>query len=328
MKKIVLIGNFGVGNLGDELLMLGGLIRADMEFGDAKMYVVTADKSLTLKSLQVNSDLTGLDVENIYCISRLPAGFRSIFNSFWIRTCFHFMTADKIIFSGGGLFDTVEPFSFLVWGVYGLLAKIFRRNIIFWGQSFSKSDESWIRNLTKALLKGSVIEVRDKDSKAYLQELGIVSDVKLTDDLSKYFINHVNFYKISQERDTEIFNLLISVRGGTFWEDETYQDQFVQSLVIRFAEHKNNINIYLMPFQIGAGKQDDLHICKILAEKLSGQFQDIFVTSNDIKEIITLYKKSDLVIACRLHSLILAKYLDRKFEVLSYHSKVDGFETT
>ena len=81
--------------------------------------------------------------------------------------------------------------------------------------------------------------------------------------------------------------------------------------------------VFLIPFQIGAGLQDDLVICNQLKTELA-EF-DVTISSNQIGDVIEIFNQADLIIACRFHSLILARYFRKDYRLLSYHEKVQNF---
>lgn len=100
--RYILIGNYGVGNLGDELLREYFLNR----FSDIEWTTVSA-------------------APGAQEVPRLPLGFRSFFHPWW-RTLWAYWTCDGVVFGGGSLFtDTESAFACVLWWWHAFVAWIF-----------------------------------------------------------------------------------------------------------------------------------------------------------------------------------------------------------
>ncbi|OGJ57821.1 hypothetical protein A2635_04765 [Candidatus Peribacteria bacterium RIFCSPHIGHO2_01_FULL_51_9] len=105
--RCVLVGNFGVGNLGDELLKKYFL----NQFSDISWTTVSA----TPRTQEV---------------PRLPLGLRSFFRPWW-RTLHAYHTCDGVVFGGGSLFtDTESPFACVLWWWHALIAWMFGKPLL------------------------------------------------------------------------------------------------------------------------------------------------------------------------------------------------------
>lgn len=100
--KCMLIGNFGVGNLGDEALkeyFLGA-------FPDIDWVVLGED------------------------VPRLPGGLRSLLSLQWIKTLKAFRTCEAVVFGGGSLFtDSESVYACLLWYVHALASRLYGKPI-------------------------------------------------------------------------------------------------------------------------------------------------------------------------------------------------------
>lgn len=106
VRPLLLIGNYGVGNVGDEALKEYFLRR----FPDMEWIVVSAKPGA---------------VE----VSRLPFGFRSLFTPWW-RTIRAYRRCGGVVFGGGSLFTDIESaVAPLLWWWYVVVAAFLRRPV-------------------------------------------------------------------------------------------------------------------------------------------------------------------------------------------------------
>ncbi len=100
----VLIGNYGVGNFGDEAL---------------KEYFLSTYPEIewiVLSSRPASHNE----------LPRLPVGVRSFFGTSWLKTIGAIRHADAVVFGGGTLFTDIESVKACVlWGVHALVARLF-----------------------------------------------------------------------------------------------------------------------------------------------------------------------------------------------------------
>jgi len=102
--KAVLIGNYGVGNFGDEAL---------------REYFLTAypEVAWTVLSARPGTDE----------LPRLPIGVRSFFGTSWWKTVTAIRGSDAVVFGGGTLFTDIESVrACVLWGVHAFVARFFR----------------------------------------------------------------------------------------------------------------------------------------------------------------------------------------------------------
>jgi len=100
--RYLLVGNYGVGNLGDEAL---------------KEYFLTAFP-------EVEWVIVGVDVP------RLPLGLRSLFRPWW-KTIRALRQSDGVVFGGGSLFTDVESvFACLLWWWHAIIARLFGKPVL------------------------------------------------------------------------------------------------------------------------------------------------------------------------------------------------------
>ena len=106
--RYLLIGNYGVGNFGDEAL---------------REYFLSAFPEVQWQIVSANPGRGELP--------RLPFGVRSIFCTPWRRTVQAIRKCDGIVFGGGTLFTDVESaWACLLWWWHAFVARVFRKKII------------------------------------------------------------------------------------------------------------------------------------------------------------------------------------------------------
>jgi polysaccharide pyruvyl transferase WcaK-like protein len=112
--QFLLVGNYGTGNLGDELLREYFL----KTFSEVEWTVVVADAGCRLQV----ADTT---------IPRLPFGLRSLLTTPWWRTIAALRRSDGMVFGGGTLFTDIESVKApMLWWWHAFFAWIFRKKII------------------------------------------------------------------------------------------------------------------------------------------------------------------------------------------------------
>lgn len=151
MHHCVLVGNFGAGNAGDELLREYFVTR----FPDVEWTVVSA--------LPKNGE-----------VPRLPVGVRSFFLTPWWRTVRVIAASDGIVFGGGSLFTDVESIKACVlWGLHALTARLFRKKIILAFQGVGPLRSKLGNGIARWVIRRShFISVRDPQSGWRVKDFG------------------------------------------------------------------------------------------------------------------------------------------------------------
>lgn len=148
--NIFLIGYFGFGNLGDELLLNQFVSFLKYYFPQLNISVLGKPSVLT-QSAQV----------------------RWIFRKSWIHFLIEWFRSDWIIFSGGGLWQTQSGKGLTAW-VYYLLAKLaelFGKKIIFFNQG--------IEGLQNRFLEKRLLRLFERASFSFLRETSQISILNL-----------------------------------------------------------------------------------------------------------------------------------------------------
>lgn len=148
--RCVLVGNYGVGNVGDEALKEYFL----SAFPEVQWTVVTA---------------SGVGESEV---PRLPLGFRSLLRPWW-RTIRAIAKAEFLVFGGGSLFTDVESvWACVIWRAYAVLAELLGTPYILAFQGAGPWQTALGKRLAeKTYRKAVFVSVRDAESASRVIEL-------------------------------------------------------------------------------------------------------------------------------------------------------------
>lgn len=218
--------------------------------------------------------------------------------------------SDIVIFAGGTLFQDRTSFRSLLYYVGMIvLARIFRKKIILYAQGV----EPFRFFLSKLLVKNAflfchTITVRDKESYSYLTELMEgKKQIKYTADsalmIAPWQTNNLyqNYIGIN----------LMNIKHIPLGDIATQLERFSVNYHRKF--------LYL-PFN----KEDGL-IGRELKRRLPESMMVIYEPSGHVSTTLGILQQVDIMIGCRLHSLILSAAVGVPFLGIHYHDKVESF---
>jgi len=147
--KYLLVGNYGVGNLGDEALR-----EYFLETYPEVEWVVVMGGAKGAKGTKGAK------------VCRLPFGLRSLFMTPWWRTIRSLQGSDGIVFGGGSLFtDTESSFACWLWWWHACVGWLFRKDLILAFQGIGPFRTGIGKALAKWVVKRAVfVSVRDQAS--------------------------------------------------------------------------------------------------------------------------------------------------------------------
>jgi len=154
--RCVLVGNYGVGNLGDEALREFFL----ENFSDVEWTVLSASP------------------RNESEVHRLPCGFRSLFRPWW-RTISAFRKADCVVFGGGTLFTDIESvYACVLWWWHAFIARLMKKPVLLAFQGIGPFRSKLGLRLAKWTVRNSVhLSVRDSASFERVKSWGMNKDI-------------------------------------------------------------------------------------------------------------------------------------------------------
>ncbi len=195
MKKILLIGNFGAKNLGDELILDAALD----EYGVENCIVMTADEVFSKKFTQ----------REFETIPPFPTGVRSLFKFLFSkryrrRICDQRENISKVVFAGGGLFAIKMRAYFLWWVTSHWVKYLFPYVPVFWEYQGLDYPHNNLKKyfIIRALEGMKHFSVRDEASLHVFENLGINGECELKNDRVFAFLekNEVKLKKLKKEK--------------------------------------------------------------------------------------------------------------------------------
>lgn len=179
--SIVICGNYGASNLGDEAILdaLCGFV--EKAFDQPQITIMSANPDETMKLLRQYPS------NRFRAVHFLPTGPRSLLKSFQQKrfrsTWKALKQTDIFVLGGGGLFTDERPRAILIWAVQAMAALLLKKPLICLGQSVGPLKTFLGRRVVSSIMKKArFITVRDEASAQLLQGLGI-SDMEILSDV-------------------------------------------------------------------------------------------------------------------------------------------------
>ncbi len=287
-------GYYGFGNVGDEAVLEGML----KSFG-------LAGCEIDAKVLTGSVHRTGLLHKNVRPVARYS--FSGLFSA--IRDC------DVFISGGGSLFQDATSARSVIYYLYVLrMAQLLGKKTAIFAQGVGPLSRPYLKNAVgKAMGLADVLAVRDEDSRAFIESIGVKKSVTVCTDpavlvgpdmeaAQKSFDSH----KIDERP-----KIALCLRP---WE---HASDFIEATVpaIESACNKTGAQIVLLPML----ERED----RPLMEQISTgtMLPDISIPGH----AMGIIGSCDMVVGMRLHSLIFAASCGVPFVSLSYDPKVESF---
>jgi len=300
--KIIIVGNYGANNLGDELILEGLLKTMRKVKPAADIVVLSANPKNTKEKFEIRS------------VEKFPSGARSILKclftgTFW-KTLKEVKNCDFFIVGGGGLFDDTSFKAIWIWTVQTTMAYILKRKVIMYGQSIKPLKSKLSQKIVKHLFqKATFISVRDEDSKKILKGMVKGKTIHLMPDL---IFNLVP--KFEQATENKILICLRDHKGKPL----DFDKNFTIFLNYLLNEDKD-LRIELLPFQ----KNLDEKYAESLVEKISDKDRtSVLGFTENRRDVENIFTASRLVVGARLHSILMAINTGTPFIAINYNPKV------
>lgn len=167
-RSILIIGNYGAGNLGDDAI-LSGILTDLKAIGYRGSIAVTHGGDPTSPELY----------KGLHKVPFVPAGLRSRFSPRRAEAIKAIQKADLVILGGGGLFvDSESRFAPWIWATQARACRRFKKPYVCYGQSVGPLETWWGRTLAKKTFKKAhAIHVRDENSQKLLKSWGLTASL-------------------------------------------------------------------------------------------------------------------------------------------------------
>jgi polysaccharide pyruvyl transferase WcaK-like protein len=236
---------------------------------------------------------------------------------------------DMLIISGGGQLDDywggawAHPYILIKWSLAAKLAKI---PIVFLsvGVDTLNSNLSKIF-ITTALRLAQYKSFRDNNSQKFISSLGISTNNGVFPDLAySYQVNSIE--KLDKGHDEKMTVGISPISLGA-WTDENYSlyDHYL-TILVSFCKYliSNDYNVVFFPTQ---ERMDTPIIQKIEAElRQDANFQRTkYIYPNDqikVEELLYAITKMEIVVASRLHGILLSTLVSKPVLAISCNKKV------
>lgn len=276
--KCLLVGNFGVGNLGDEALKDYFL----QEFSEVEWTVVSAHPT---------------DGE----IARLPVGIRSLLGGKWLSTVSAYRKCDAVVFGGGSLFTDVESvYACCIWWLHAELAFFLKKDVHLAFQGIGPFHTRLGSFLCKSVCRKSAsISVRDSQSYNRVGEWGLGTKCVQSCDPVFSLIE-------SQKVDACTKNILILIPRKNSTEKFTKITQ-------EYIKSTSPEQVTILSMQ--PDKKSESDYCQMLASKL--EIPSSIQTVRTLNKLIQEVSLASTVISERYHGALVALALDKNLEIVS-----------
>lgn len=297
--KIVISGNYGAKNLGDEMILEGLLETLGQMLPDAEITVLSSNPTDTRQRHQIRA------------LKPLPGGVRSILTSFnnWetreaVKNC------DLFILGGGGLFGELSLKGNLIWAMQALQAYRYNKSVVMYGQSIGPIRSRVIRGLLKKIFQKAVlITVRDETSRDRLKNLGIHKKIYVLPDLA--FRKHRGLSNLERQKAVVVALRHLKNLPKNFVEKVT---AFLKWLI-----ETEQYSIHFLDFF----PQD-----RILHEKIAKLLPPSKIKHSapfNTETTLAAFEQADFALCMRLHSIISALKTATPFLAINYSAKIKDF---
>lgn len=305
---IVLIGNYGSTNIGDEAILHGAIKRLYAENQDEKIIVFSCNPKYTKHSLIKTK------YKDIEIICTIPTGIRSFLKSLFTGNIFnnilYIKRANKVIFGGGGLLQDDDIKAIWIWFLKFLFCRVLNKNIEWRSISIGPIHYKISKKIISIIIKySSYISVRDLNFKFDNKLLPFEQDYVLDLDL-------ISDYNIVYKKYND-HNIVI---GISLRNHKYLTPDFICKITrcLNTIQKNYNISFMTLPFEI-YNNDDRKILYKLQLPKIT------YVDNLYVYDMIKKMLQCDIIIGMRLHSIIFAQKLNIPYIPLIYANKINNF---
>lgn len=317
-KTLLICGNYGAGNFGDELI-LSGLLKSIRSTDSQSRGRLNINKIIVTSGDPISTSRDNGVTAIHFFPSSILSFVKSLATGKLFRSLYYLLKSDIVLFGGGCLFNEKEPDSIQIWYRQFQWFAFFRKKIIIVGQSFGTFASEKNKKILHKVVAYKNIEkifVRDVESRRCIKALG-AADVEVLAD-SALWLTREDF---EQEKNIEKPYALIALRTWLGFDESDLHGK-IESIAHYIFD------IYGMKSKIVVlqkGENGDEKTSTKLYEKIKLITIDRPQSWNSIDDIAALYENAALVISMRLHGGIFGLVMEKPVIFLDYDDKVRNF---
>jgi N-acetylglucosaminyldiphosphoundecaprenol N-acetyl-beta-D-mannosaminyltransferase len=289
MKKVLIAGYYGFGNIGDEAILSAMIASLQAEIPKIQITVASNNPQQT---------------KELYGVESVPRSLKSI------RMVLK--SSDLFISGGGGLLqDTTSLKSLIYYCALLLIARKERVPVMVYAQGIGPLKRRTSRFLTKLSISGcNVISVRDERSKRLLEKIGVRREISVTADPALLL-------KPSQLPMLKDLNKPVLGYAFRAWPGLDFE---AVAKIVDEANRRFKGTTVLIPFH----HKTDVHVAEQIAARMRTP-AIVFSQTTLPSDILGVVGELDVLIGMRLHSIIFASTQKTPFIPVSYDPKVGEF---
>jgi len=307
---VLLVGGYGVGNVGDEAL-LAGLLK-ELSPAVEQLTIVTHDAAGTrsLHASEVPDSTTFMTVEP----SKLDLTRELVDN-------------DVFVFGGGGLFSRYQgPYAAKI-PYYAMAAKALQKEIHWTAVGvYPTTPTQTVQALRLIMNQSESVSVRDPVSHRFLRESGVNDVTLVADPATKLKVDELAGRELLADQGVAVDGDVIGIAARRVLDREI--NGRLQATYRTVAEElvERGYEVVFIPFcrhsYESVGK--DHQVCEILHEQIS---ESSVISYDTPHEALNVVATLDGLLATRLHSMIFAVVAETPHSSIMYAPKVRSLLT-
>jgi polysaccharide pyruvyl transferase CsaB len=312
-KKMILCGNYGAGNIGDEAILRALIQKFE---ADHEIVVISANPKAT------NQDY------NVQAVRRFPGGIRSKLNSLFnpvarksLKITREAVNSSDVFVLGGGTLLTDTPLSsIIIWSKQVEPAFKAGKEVWVHASGIGPVESEFAQQVTHSILdRAHRVSVRDLKSVERTKALGIHKAEKVMDPV-------FDLQWKSEKPDMEIDeNTVIFV--PRFWRKNIDEVRGAFIKFVRYLCLEEGRKVVGIPFEKDNFK-DVQFLTTIFEQANVGETAKVWRNYNDEIDVINAIDHAGMVVGMRLHSLIFAEITKTPFVGVAYMEKVAALGET
>ncbi|WP_102273769.1 polysaccharide pyruvyl transferase family protein [Cytobacillus massiliigabonensis] len=315
--NIGIVGNYGNNNNGDEAILLGIItqLTANFDIQREQITVFSNNPEQTQERYGVKS------FPLYYKKGSAPKTFLETVK----QSRKYIKDLDVVIIGGGGILMDLYKREAPLYGTYGLMGKQAGAKVVVYGCGAGPLTSSIGKFFIKRLAKAAdSISVRDPESKALLQSVGINKDIQIIGDPA-FTLTTVNKHKKS-ESIKKVGVTAVPYYNIKYWPeaDEAKYQAYVTGMARNLDQliEKKGVEVTFFSTKY----PQDVWVTKDIYEAMEHKENAVMNEEHlSPAQLIDVCGEQDVVIGTRLHSIILSLDAETPVIGVAYHHKVKHF---